>query len=57
MGLTLQILTKTYCCNDNKDRNVFNEDLDENDNDDNDDEKEERLIVQSVSSFHTNIED
>jgi hypothetical protein len=27
MGLTLQILTKTYCCNDNKDRNIFNEDL------------------------------
>ena len=39
MGLTLQIPTKTYCCNDNKDRNIFNEDLD-SDNEDNKEEDE-----------------
>ena len=40
MGLTLQILTKTYCCNDNKDR-----------------KEDEKLIVQSVNSFHTEMND
>ena len=54
MGLTLQILTKTYCCNDNKDRNFFNEDL-ESENEDNKIE-DEKLIVQSINSFHTDIE-
>ena len=54
MGLTLQILTKTYCCNDNKDRNIFNEDLDSEDEDNK--EEDEKLIIQSISSFHTDIE-
>ena len=27
MGLVIQIMTKTYCCDDNKDRNTLNEDL------------------------------
>ena len=56
MGLTLQILTKTYCCNDNKDRNIFNEDL-ESESSNNDKEEDEKLIVQSVSSFHTEMND
>ena len=54
MGLTLQILTKTYGCNDNKDRNIFNEDLD-SENEDNK-EEDEKLIIQSIPSFHTDIE-
>ena len=54
MGLTLQILTKTYCCNANKDRNLFNEDLD-SENEDNK-EEDEKLIIQSISSFRTDIE-
>ena len=55
MGLTLQILTKTYC-NDNKDRNIFNEDL-ESEGSHNDKDEEEKLLVKSVSSFHTEIND
>ena len=56
MGLALQILTKTYCCNDNKDRNIFNEDL-ESESSNNDKEEDEKLIVKSVSSFHTEMND
>jgi hypothetical protein len=57
MGLTLQILTKTYCCNDNKDRNIFNEDLESEGSNNDKDEEEEKLLVKSVSSFHTEIND
>ena len=57
MGLTLQILTKTYCCNDNKDRNTFNEDLESEGSHNNNAEEEEKLLVKSVSSFHTEIND
>ena len=56
MGLTLQILTKTYCCNENKDGNLFNEDL-ESESSKNDKEEDEKLIVKSVSSFHTEMND
>ena len=54
--ITLQILTKTYCCNDSKDRNIFNEDL-ESEGSNNDKEEDEKLIVKSVSSFHTEMND
>ena len=57
MGLTLHILTKTYCCNDNKDRNIFNEDLESECSNNDQDEEEEKLLVKSVSSFHTEISD
>jgi hypothetical protein len=57
MGLTLQILTKTNCCNDNKDRNIFNEDLESEGSNNDKDEEEEKLLVKSVSSFHTEIND
>jgi hypothetical protein len=57
MGLTLQILTNTYCCNDNKDRNIFNEDLESEGSNNDKDEEEEKLLVKSVSSFHTEIND
>ena len=56
MGLTLQILTKTYCCNDNKDRNIFNEDLESESSNNDAKEEEDKLIVNSVESFHTDIE-
>lgn len=55
-NMTLQILTKTYCCNDNKDRNIFNEDLESEDSNNDAKEEEEKLIVKSVDSFHTDIE-
>ena len=57
MGLTLQILTKTYCCNDSADRNTFNEDLESEGSNNNNDEEEEKLLVKSVSSFHTEMND
>ena len=57
MGLTLQILTKTYCCNDSTDKNTFNEDLESEGSHNNNDEEEEKLLVKSVSSFHTEIND
>ena len=57
MGLTLQILTKNYGCNDNKDRNIFNEDLESEGSNNDKDEEEEKLLVKSVSSFHTEIND
>ena len=56
MGLTLQVMTKTYCCNDNKDRNIFNEDL-ESEGSNNNKEEDEKLIVQSISSFRTETND
>jgi hypothetical protein len=57
MRLTLKILTKTYCCSDNKDRNIFNEDLESEGNNNDKDEEEEKLVVKSVSSFQTEIND
>jgi len=57
MGLTLQILTKTYCCNYNKDRNISNEELESEGSNNDKDEEEEKLLVKSVSSFHTEIND
>lgn len=56
MGLVIQIMTKTYCCNKNKDRNIFNGNL-VSEGSNNDTEEDEKLIVQSVSSFHTEIND
>ena len=56
MELTFQTLTKTYCCNDNKDRSIFNEDL-ESDTSIDDEVEEEKLPVKSVESFHTEIND
>ena len=44
MGLTLQILTKTYCCNDSTDRNTFNEDLESEGSHNNNDEEEGKVI-------------
>ena len=55
MGLTLQILTKTYCCNENKDGNLFNEDLESESS--KNDEEDEKLIAKSVSSFHAEMND
>ena len=49
----IQILTKTYCCNDNKDRNMYNEDL-HNNHDESDDDKE-NLVVERIKSFHTDV--
>ena len=50
MGITIQIMTKIYCCNDN------NKDLDEDANDEeNKEEEEEKLIIKSVDSFHTDL--
>jgi hypothetical protein len=53
-NMTLQILTKTYCCNDNKDNNVYNEDL-ESDNSNKDDDEEDKQLIQKIQSFTTDI--
>ena len=56
----MQILQKTYCCNDNKDRNMYNEDLHNNDDTqkggESDDDKE-NLVVERIKSFHTDVND
>ena len=56
MGVVMQIMTRTYCCNDNKDRNIFNEDLESESSNNDAKEEEDKLIVKSVESFHTDIE-
>ena len=48
-------MTKTYCCNDNKDRNMYNEDL-HNDDDESDDADKEKLVVVRIKSFTTDVE-
>ena len=56
MGIVIQVMHKTYCCNnDDKDKNAFNEDIESND-DDNDNDEKEKLILDTISSFHTNLE-
>ena len=54
MGLTLQIMTKTNCCVEGKDKNVYNEDLNEDESEDGniDDNK---LIIETINSFTTDI--
>ena len=37
---TIQVISKTYCCVDNEDKNVFNEDLESESEDDNEDDKQ-----------------
>ena len=51
MGITLQIVSKTYCCIEHKDKNIFNEDLDE-DSVDNEDDKQ---VIKSFNSFDTDM--
>ena len=52
MGLTLQVMTKTNCCVENKDKNVYNEDLESETEDGNRDDKQ---IIDKINSFHTDI--
>ena len=54
MGLTLQVMTKTYCCNnEDKDKTIFNEDLKSNLTEDSDDK--EKLVATRINSFETDI--
>ena len=59
MGMTFQVISKTYCCVDNKDRTIFNEDLDEesdDDEDNNEDNNEEnKQVIDKIESFNTDI--
>ena len=52
VGLTLQIMTKTNCCVEGKDKNVYNEDLESETEDGNIDDKQ---IIDKINSFHTGI--
>ena len=49
--MTIQVITKTNCCNRNEDNH--NEDLNEELEDSNDDN--EKLIVERINSFNTDI--
>jgi hypothetical protein len=49
---TIQVISKTYCCVDNKDRNVFNEDLESESEEDNEDDKQ---VIEKINSFDTDI--
>jgi hypothetical protein len=52
---TIQVISKTYCCVDNKDRNIFNEDLDEDSDDDEDDNGDDKQVIEKINSFDTDI--
>lgn len=52
MGTTIQVIHKIYCCIENKDKNIFNEDLDDESQDDNEDDKQ---IIKQINSFTTDI--
>ena len=49
------LMVITYCCVEDKNKNIFNEDLDGDTDDDNDNEKD-KLIVEKIKSFDTIIE-
>ena len=49
---TVQSIYKIYCCIENKDKNIFNEDLDDESQDDDEDDKQ---IVKQINSFTTDI--
>ena len=49
---TIQVISKTYCCVDNKDRNVFNEDLESESEEDNEDDTQ---VIEKINSFDTDI--
>ena len=49
------LLIITYCCVEDKNKNIFNEYLESDTDDDNDDEKD-KLIVERLKSFDTIIE-
>ncbi len=49
---TIQVISKTYCCNQEKDRNIFNEDLESESEDDNEDDKQ---VIEKIESFNTDI--
>ena len=53
MGMTIQIITKTNCCT--KNENNHNEDLNEDDNKDDDENENEKLIIERINSFSTDI--
>ncbi len=54
MGMTLQIMNKTYCCVHSNDNNVFNEDLDE-ESDDEEDNEDDKQVIDKIESFNTDI--
>ena len=59
MGMTLQIINKTYCCVNSNDTNMFNEDLDEESDDDEDknedDNEKNKQVIDKIESFNTDI--
>ena len=55
MGMTLQIINKTYCCVNSNDTNMFNEDLDEESDDNEDDNEESKQVKEKIESFNTDI--
>ena len=55
MGMTLQIINKTYCCVNSNDTNMFNEDLDEETDDNEDDNEENKQVIEKIESFNTDI--
>ena len=70
MGLTLQIMTKTNCCVEGKDKNVYNENLESETEDDTPSDegapaleiisracnREDKQIIDKINSFHTDID-
>ncbi len=52
---TIQVISKTYCCVDHKDKNVFNEDLDEESDDDEEDNEDDKQVIDKIESFNTDI--
>ena len=51
------LMVITYCCVEDKNKNIFNEYLDDDSDDDNDnDDEKDKLIVEKIKSFDTILE-
>ena len=52
---TIQVISKTYCCVNSNDTNMFNEDLDEESDDDEDKNEDNKQVIEKINSFDTDI--